>query len=268
MKKKIILLEIIFFTLMMFGCVRQERILKTSPGNPPVILAVLPINNFSNDVQGAQFFRSTLYEKLTANPKGYRIMNLELTDKILNEAGITDGGQLSVAMPIELCELLNVDGLLYTDMKSLDLLTLPFYHLRRVEAQFKLYSFEKLIWLKSINTSNQYVEVENILKAIDDPEEGFKRAGESVLVHQGIKFSTIALLGHELKPEMDLTLDKFLAYIPKGNSENSPYSEIVLDKLEELHNRILQGKSIINDDMFIQETELVNLQEDGITILN
>ena len=268
MKKFSILLRIIFSTLIMFGCVRQENILKTSPGNPPITLAILPVNNFTNDVQGAQIFRDALYEKITENPKGYLILSLEETDKILNEAGITDGGQLSVAMPIELCELLKVDGLLYTDIKNLDLLTMPFYHLRRVDAQFKLYSFEKLIWLKSINTSNRYIEVENILKAIDDPEEGFKRAGESVLVHQGIKFSTIALLGHELKPEMEMTIDKFLAYIPKGNSEDSPYSKTVLDRLEKLHSSIEQGKSIVSDDMFIQETKTENVQEGGIIILN
>ncbi len=268
MKKLYVLCKIICFSLMLFGCIRQEKVLKVSPGVAPVTLAVLPVNNLSNDVHGAQVFRDLLYKRLAQSQKGYRIMNIEETDRILNEAGITDGGQLSVIMPIELCELLNVDGLLYTDLKNLELLTLPFYHTRKVEAQFRLYSFNQLIWLKSINTNNRYIEIENMLKAIDDPEEGFKRAGESMLVHQGIKFSTIALFGHELRPEMEMTLDNLLVNIPHGSSENSNYLDKVSNRLEDLHRNIEEGKSIVSEEMYMQETDLENVYDDGIIILN
>jgi hypothetical protein len=268
MKKLNSIFQLFFICILLFGCVREERVLRVSPGTSPAKLALLPVNNLTNDVQGAQMFRDLLYKRLKEHSKGYELMEVEAIDKILNGSGITDGGQLSVARPIELCELLGVDGLLYTDIENLDLLTLPFYHIRRVKAQFRLYSFEKLIWLKSINTSNRYIEVENILKTIDDPEAGLKMAGESMLVHQGIKFSTIALFGHELRPEMEMTLDKFLLQLPWGSSQNSPYLEKASARLEKLHKAVAEKIPIVTEDMYFQEKEVRKIYDDGITIIN
>lgn len=82
----------IFLALLVLfgGCSFKSKMLDR--GRNPVLLAVMPFENMSNDVAGAEVCRQKVYEALVK--QDYRVLEIEKTDAILRGLGVTDGGQL------------------------------------------------------------------------------------------------------------------------------------------------------------------------------
>ena len=88
-------LFLLFILLIFIGCTPKKNfVLKPTSSISPAKLAILPINNNTNDVAGGFVFREIIYNSFKQNNCRYDIQNFKKTDKLLNEAGITDGGQL------------------------------------------------------------------------------------------------------------------------------------------------------------------------------
>jgi len=270
-------LFLLFILLIFIGCTPKKNfVLKPTSSISPAKLAILPINNNTNDVAGGFVFREIIYNSFKQNNCRYDIQNFKKTDKLLNEAGITDGGQLQFLKPIELSEILGVDGLLYIDLDELDFLTYPYYHTRSVKGTFSLYNFDKLVWIKPIRIAIKYFGIKSALDTIsgaisgddDKLNNGMTQAGLDIAIHQGIKYATIVGFNHELSPEMVMVSEKLSSVIPKGNQNNLIYVKQIEKKIKYLKNKVSNNESIITDEMYIEEKEKIYVLEEIIPILN
>lgn len=275
MKKKLGILIMVIFVFV--GCEKKKDfLLKVTPGRTPVRLAILPVNNLTNDVAGGLVFRNILTKKLEEKNKNYQIQDRKKTDQLLNEAGITDGGQLKFLRPIELCEILNVDGLIMMDINEISLLTYPYYHTRNVKITFYLYNFEKLIWAQPIRVSTKYMGINSALKTISGAingdrkqmQKGFQKAAVEVAVHQGVKYLTIMGMNHELAPEMRGVGNIFLEVLPRGSRGDTEIEIKANKELKLLREKVSKKQSIITDDMYDEKKEPVEVIERNFTILN
>ncbi|MEI6856117.1 hypothetical protein [Psychrilyobacter sp.] len=270
-------LFLLFILLIFIGCTpKQDFVLKAIPSMSPAKLAILPINNNTNDVAGGFIFREVVYNNFEQNNHGYDIQDLKKTDKLLNEAGVTDGGQLQFLRPIELSEILGVDGLLYTDLDELDFMTYPYYHTRSVKGTFYLYNFEKLVWVRPIRIAIKYFGISSAINTIsgavngdsDQLNDGMTQAGIDIAIHQGIKYATIAGFNHELAPEMALVSKKLLDVIPRGSGSDLVYVKKSEDEVKYLREKISNKESIVTDEMYIEKKEKIEVLEEIIPIFN
>jgi hypothetical protein len=106
------------------------------PGPFPARVALLPLNNHSNNLAGPVLIRHLIQGRLLGgryNPPP----EIEV-DRKLKEIGITDGGQLGAVPPAKLAEVLGVDGLLMGDVLAFDRQTLGVMNKRKVEVSLRL----------------------------------------------------------------------------------------------------------------------------------
>jgi hypothetical protein len=127
-------LSLVFIVLFLFGCTqfRQRDFNKKI-----ALLAVLPFENFSNDVKGAEVSRKKIYEVLLKG--GYDVLDLEKTDSLLRDVGVTDGGQLRAVELSKLAETLGAKIFVTGEVKqyyqgmSFEILPLGLFYKREVK---------------------------------------------------------------------------------------------------------------------------------------
>ena len=256
----------LFLILTFTGCSSSRALLKSETTEAPAKIAVLPVDNLTNDVAEAQIIRQVIQATLVENYKGYQVQSLEETDELLRNAGLTDGGQLNVFHPIELNEILGVDGLLYLDLTELELLTLPFYHVRRADLTYRLYNMGRLYKEKPVVIANRFIDIYGVLKTIEDPSAGAERALTGMAIGQGVRFVTAGIADHELKPEMIMVATEILNGLPNGQTDNIGYVEKVEEELTGLRTRIEAGDTIAPEGYEEKERVEAEIQEGGITI--
>jgi len=123
--------------LILFGCATGPQQYLKSGFIPPKILAVLPLNNHTTDLDGPQAVRFWMDYRLKEK-KGYYTLSLEQIDKALMDIGITDGGQLASVTPQALGQKLGADAILYGELLEFDYQTTGFLNIRKVRARFKM----------------------------------------------------------------------------------------------------------------------------------
>ena len=84
------LLFIFSAVLLLCSCALKSNVRDVS--RKQKLLAIMPFENFSNDVKGPEVTRQKIYEVM--KKAEYNVMDLETTDRILRDLGVTDGGQL------------------------------------------------------------------------------------------------------------------------------------------------------------------------------
>jgi hypothetical protein len=94
-------------------------------------IAILPMDNESNDLDGPTFVRKLLYEGLAA--RGFQVLPTGPIDDQLKAQGFTDGGQLRATTPQKIGEWTGADTLLYSTLESFDYINVGFYAQRRVK---------------------------------------------------------------------------------------------------------------------------------------
>jgi hypothetical protein len=129
------------FNLLMFlaGCAipHYQPPLPYDANNPLKRVAVLPMKNDSNDVDGPAMVRQKMVEAL--ENRSYVVQDTKETDQILRDRmGITLGGQLSLTNARKIAETLGVDGLLYGTLVVFDETTLGAIDVKKVGGKFKL----------------------------------------------------------------------------------------------------------------------------------
>lgn len=136
MKRALILLPIVAALMLTASCAGMNT-MPADPSNPIKSIAVLPLANNTNDVDGPQDVREKLIEKLVK--RRYSVMPAEEVDQRLRDRlGITLGGQLEDATVAQLKDLLGVDGLVYGTLMDYGVLTTGAYNVSKVRAKFKL----------------------------------------------------------------------------------------------------------------------------------
>ena len=130
------LVLIIAVTALVAGCA-IPRPHFTDPANPLKRVAVLPMKNDTDDVDGPNTVRGKMVEALRG--RSYIVLDPKETDQILRDRmGINLGGQLDMTTPQKLGETLGVEGLLYGDLMDFDETTTGVYNARKVRARFQL----------------------------------------------------------------------------------------------------------------------------------
>lgn len=265
MKKTFLLLLIL---VLVTGCAEKKRLIqKTQIGTPPVRLAILPSTNQTNDILGGIVLRNVTYKRFQEQNRNYDIQDITQTDDFLISQGITDGNLLKLFTPTELCQILHVDGLLFIDIYEMGMKTLPFYHSRYIDTQYRMYNFSKLVWQKPIKIANRYVDVAGGIKAIDNLANGkyeslIENSLTSVGVQQIIKLGTATFFEHELKPEMTMVVDDLIESIPYGNKSSVEEIKRVEEILKVLDSKKKKGEKIsLGDEEVVEEYEIkVNSQ--------
>jgi hypothetical protein len=206
MKKKIYLFSMLPFFLF---CGPSAKFISPDYSRPQKV-AILPTINHTVDVEGATVFRNIFFVKLYRKKYAELLKNTQI-DSILNEAGITDGGQLGSITQQDLVMLLKADGLFYIDL--LECTTTPFEPGKygTVKANIKLFSpADQLIW-------EDEQEVEKTMDS--DSKSGFLAdlMGDylaEVTKKLVMEAASGWLFDHELKNEMDKLIDKTLKTLP------------------------------------------------------
>jgi hypothetical protein len=172
----------------------------------PQNVALLPTINQTNDVKGSIVFRNLLYKKL--KKKKYAILQeISSIDSTLNQAGITDGGQLPRLDPAELFEMLRVDGLIYIELLICETTPLNIFESGKVKANFKLYTpSARLIW----EDEREQKAKSRSAKLGQGLSKFFKSYGEKVSEDLKEHAAEAWLDNHELNDEMEKLIKKSL----------------------------------------------------------
>jgi len=93
-------------------------------------VALLPLDNESNDLDGPPFVRNLIFQGLAA--RGFQVLPLEPLDAALKLQGFTDGGQLRAVTPAKIGEWTGCDTILFSTLVNFDYINVGFYAQRRV----------------------------------------------------------------------------------------------------------------------------------------
>ncbi|MBI5235453.1 MAG: DUF799 family lipoprotein [Deltaproteobacteria bacterium] len=223
---------------------------RPNPSNPVRTIAVLPMYNATNDVDGPQMIRRMTFESIEG--LHYDAMPLgELDVKLSDSFGVTIGSQLDLLDPIALGDGLGVDALLYGYLLDFDTVTTGLYNVKKVRAGFKLIDAKtgRLIWAngrgvrsevisegaagRAVATlaapSNNLDDFKTIkgIEAIPGLNEWKlitkheKKAGDAAILSLGERLITTAVGAH-LKMESSELLEAILAGFPAGPVVTKP----------------------------------------------
>lgn len=129
-------LTFLVLSFVLAACALTPKLL-VSGYTPPNKIAVLPMNNQSNDMRGPEYVRQEFVRHL--HSRGYEVLPIDATDEILRtKFGITDGGQLNSVTPEKIGSALDVDAVIYGELIDFKFLNVGFYQNRLVEANFKM----------------------------------------------------------------------------------------------------------------------------------
>jgi hypothetical protein len=167
----------------------------------PQRVAVLPMANDTNDLDGPGAVRQALFTLLASH--GYVLIPLKEIDEKLKEQGFTDGGQLKAATPKELGEWLGVDGLFYSTLVDFNYILLGFYTQRSVTVHARMVNAltgDKL-WEDEKGFATRLVATKQ------------KEAEQSLAAQMAVKFAE-KLTHIPLQFETQIAVNKLLATLP------------------------------------------------------
>jgi hypothetical protein len=137
MVKKIRFPAIVAVLMFLAACQLPHPPLPYDPSNPLKRVAVLPMRNDTNDVEGPDVMRQKMVKALENH--SYVVKDLKETDQILRDRmGITLGGQLDLTTAQKLGQELEVEGVLYGTLMDFDESTLGAFNVKKVRGKFRL----------------------------------------------------------------------------------------------------------------------------------
>jgi hypothetical protein len=177
----------------------------------PNRIAILPTINQTVDVKGAEVFRNIFYYELL--DKEYtELVDILIVDSLLNDQGITDGGQLETIDNQELFKELNVDGLIYIELLICSIAAMDYNAVGRVKANIKLYvPPEKLIWEDEREEKTTPSRVSSTGDLLSDT------IGQLLVEFVGktiVRGAGMALFEHECKMEMIKLVQNSIKTLP------------------------------------------------------
>ncbi len=149
--------------------------------NPVYTVAVLPMYNATNDVEGPHMIREEFDRRIAK--WHYQTRSIEEVDQLLRDRmGITLGSQLEMTTPQKLGEVLGVDGVVYGYLLNFDDITTGIYNVKKVRAGFKLVETRtgRIIWARGQGVKSELTSGGSIgsgvaaLKGIGEKREGLE----------------------------------------------------------------------------------------------
>jgi hypothetical protein len=120
------------------GSKNLSTVVTTNSEGVPRLVAVLPVDNKTSDVQAAQILRVEILEKLYF--KGYPKIPLDIIDEKLSKVYKDTGGMGGKVSPKVIGELLGVDAVMYCTLTEWKTSPIFFYAPTTVSASFELRS--------------------------------------------------------------------------------------------------------------------------------
>src|SRR5271169_1649622 len=137
MMKRVLYVALLGIWVLFAGCSIPRPPLPYNSNNPLKHVAVLPMKNDTNDVDGPDVMRQKMVEAL--QNRSYIVKDLKETDQILrDQMGITLGGQLDLTTAQKLGEALGVQGVLYGTLMDFDETTTGVINVKKVRGKFRL----------------------------------------------------------------------------------------------------------------------------------
>jgi hypothetical protein len=118
------------------GCASGPAVYVAKDVPPFQRMAVLPMSNETNDLDGPVFIRSLIQHDLAY--RGANLVPLNVVDAKLKDNGFTDGGQLRAAKPVDIGQWLGADTLFYTTLVDFSYINAGFYWQRKVTVTGRL----------------------------------------------------------------------------------------------------------------------------------
>ncbi len=219
MLKKVIVFFVLIFFLISCGA-KAKFIVKDFDELKPEKLAILPAINKTNDVEGAEVFRKLTYLYFIRR-KAIDVIKLDKIDRLLNEEGITQGGQLSSVERQELCSILNVDGLIYVKLLECEYSNIGVSSKRKIKSDFKLYKGNELLWQDGEEISGGKSFLETAAGAVLNPGQIVQDIGEDFIEQNVEKMIKGWVLDHELRPEMTKNINESFKTLPLAENKKS-----------------------------------------------
>lgn len=136
-KENLAFIACLLLLIVFIGCAAPKRYVQPNPANPIKTIAVLPMVNQTNDIEGPEKVRAMFAERLPEWQ--YVVKPISEVNQILrDELGITLGSQLDMTTPQELGQKLGVDGVIYGALFDFDEKITGVLNIRKVRAGFKL----------------------------------------------------------------------------------------------------------------------------------
>jgi hypothetical protein len=136
------------------ACVTLPTI-SPNPASPIKTVAVLPLVNNTNDVDGPRYVREQLAREL---PKHYYVVRpVAEVDQILKDRmGVTLASQLDMATPKKLGETLGVDGVIYGALDDFSHTVTGAYNVKRVRLRVKLVNCKtgETVWKNGVGVKS------------------------------------------------------------------------------------------------------------------
>ncbi|MBI5903687.1 MAG: DUF799 family lipoprotein [Deltaproteobacteria bacterium] len=151
-------LVFVLFALLLLagGCAFHAMGPPPNPGNPYQSVAVLPLYNATNDVDGPKMVRELVDERL--RHMHYDVKPINEVDQILRDRmGVTLGAQLELTTPRKLGEELGVDAVLYGYLLNFETVTAGVYNVKKVRAGFRLVDTKtgRTIWAGGLGVKQE-----------------------------------------------------------------------------------------------------------------
>lgn len=191
------------------GCARLPP---PDASNPIVKVAVLPIHNYTPDMDGAEWVRSAFSAMVPS--RYYRITpNNEVDQLLRDKMGVTLGGQLDYTnpatgapSPLIVGQTLEVDGLFYCSLEDFDNLITGFYNRKKIKAKCRLVNAKNtaVIWEKEEEESNSELNL-----SVSGALNAVKQKVVGALIDS-------ALRSNPLTVETTAVIEKMKSTIPSG----------------------------------------------------
>jgi hypothetical protein len=127
----------VWLFLVLAGCAGPHVYLAKDYTSPQRI-AVLPMANETNDLDGPPFVRQLIFNQLMG--RGCDLVPLDQIDAKLKAQGFTEGGQLRAASAQQLGLWTGADGLFYGTLVNFSYINLGYYWQRKVTVAGRLVS--------------------------------------------------------------------------------------------------------------------------------
>lgn len=235
---------VVAVALFLAACAIPRPPLPHDASNPLKRVAVLPLKNDTNDVDGPEMLRKKMIHAL--EQRSYVVLDIKETDQLLRDRmGITLGGQLEMTTAKQIGETLGVEGLLYGTLMDFDELTTGAINVKKVRGKFRLVyaTTGQVMWQRALGVRSEMAMAGNAgaaaaiaARAVDARDKeapwvtiettttGSKKLGESFAVGLGTKLISKAIgkhLDHE-STELARRLTDTLPWGPGASTAPTP----------------------------------------------
>lgn len=245
---KVRMVALIGALLFVLSACAMPVMVPVNPSNPYRSVAVLPMYNATNDIDGPRMVRELIEKRISRIH--YASKPITEVDQILRDRmSLTLGSQLDLTTPQKLGEALGVDAVIYGYLLNFETVTAGVYNVKKVRAGFKMVDTKtgRAVWargqgVKSDSSSGGLVGAgAKALRDAQDKKEGLepfktipgitgipmitdwhklssqqeKSVKDAAIMSLGEKLVTKAL-GMHLKPESESMLNFIMGDFPIG----------------------------------------------------